>query len=89
MSEFGGLWIHERTQHALYNKLGLGSATLSQLTFLGESDRIFNGKKIALGQQHVPQKSMYGSMFRSFLVRIFSQTRYINARVCNEVEEKM
>ena len=34
MSEFGGVWKHEKTQHALFNYLGLGSATLLQLAFL-------------------------------------------------------
>ena len=36
MSQFGGLWKHEKTQHALYNELGLGCATLLQLAFLGK-----------------------------------------------------
>ena len=34
-------WITEtrkKTQHALYNELGFGSATPLQLAFLGESD---------------------------------------------------
>ena len=37
-SDFGGLWKHEKTQHALYHSLGLGSATLLRLAFLGERD---------------------------------------------------
>ena len=41
MSAFGGLWKHEKTQHALYNELGLGSMTMLQLAFLGESDPNF------------------------------------------------
>ena len=36
MSQFGGLRKREQTQHALYNELGLGSATQLQLAFLGE-----------------------------------------------------
>ena len=37
---------YEKTQHALYNELELGSATLLQLAFLGESNL-----KFPLGQQ--------------------------------------
>ena len=37
LSELGGLRKHEKTQHALYNYLGLGVATLLQLALLGES----------------------------------------------------
>ena len=44
MSEFGGLWKHEKTQRALYNSFGLGSATLLQLAFLGEGDPNFHGR---------------------------------------------
>ena len=40
MSEFGGLWKHEKTQHALYI-LGLGNTTLLQLALLGESEPKF------------------------------------------------
>ena len=35
MSEFGGLGTHEKTQHALYNQLGLDSTTLLLLAILG------------------------------------------------------
>ena len=52
MSEFGGLWKHEKTQHALYNQLGLGSTTLLPLPFLGESD-----PKFPLGQQSVQKNT--------------------------------
>ena len=51
MSEFGGLWKHEKTQHALYNELGLGSATLLQLAFLLESDPNFRWQKCPLVQE--------------------------------------
>ena len=49
MSEFGGLWKHEKTQHALYLRfftLMLGSMTLMQLAFLEESDRNFPWEKL-------------------------------------------
>ena len=49
MSGFGGLWKHEKTQH--FNYLGLGSATLLQLAFLGESDPNFPWDKVPFGQQ--------------------------------------
>ena len=39
MSEFGGPWKHENTQHTLSSRLG--SATLSQLAFLGEGNPNF------------------------------------------------
>ena len=42
-----GLWKHKKTQHALYNILGLGSATLLQLAFIGESDPNFPWEKIS------------------------------------------
>ena len=45
MSEFGGLWKHEKTQHARYNDLRFGSATLLQLAFLRESDPNFPWEK--------------------------------------------
>ena len=44
--EFGGLWKHEKTQRAVCNEIGLGSATLLRLAFLGESD-----PKSPLGQE--------------------------------------
>ena len=53
MSEFGGLWTHEKTQRALFNELGLGSTTLLQVAFLGESDPNFSWEKFLLGQQNV------------------------------------
>ena len=46
MSEFRGLRKDEKTQHALYHQLRLGSPTLLQLAFLGEGDLNFpRGKK--------------------------------------------
>ena len=58
MSEFGGLRKHEKTKHALIIKLGLGSATLLQLAFLGEieSDPNFPWEKIPLEQESVKKK---------------------------------
>ena len=50
MSEFGGLRKHNMTQHALYNSLGLGSATLLELAFLGESDLNLPWENFLLGQ---------------------------------------
>ena len=51
MSEFGGLWEQKprQDQHALYNELVLGSATLLQLTFLGKSDPKFSREKLSIG----------------------------------------
>ena len=50
MLEFGGLWKHEKTQHALYNYLGMDSVTLLQMAFLVVSN---HGKQFSLGQQNV------------------------------------
>ena len=41
MSVFGGLQKHKNTHHARYKYLGLGSTTLLQLAFLGESNPNF------------------------------------------------
>ena len=59
MSEFGGLWKLEKkkTQHALYNQLGLGSVTLMQLAFLGARDQHFPREKIPLGLQCTKYKT--------------------------------
>ena len=54
MSEFGGLWKHEKTRHELYNALGFGSAKVLQLAFLGESDPHWT--KFPLGRQSVEKK---------------------------------
>ena len=72
MSEFGGLRKHEKTQHALYNELGLDSATLLRLAFLVEKRSEFPTGKFPLGQQkctntntcmHFPTKnSPFGSV---------------------------
>ena len=58
MSDFGELWKHKKTQHAL-NKLGLGNATLLQLAFLGESDPYFPWEKLPLGHQSVQNTKYY------------------------------
>ena len=39
---YDGLWKYEKTQRALYNDVGLGSATLLQLAFLEENDPEFS-----------------------------------------------
>ena len=57
MSEFGGLWKHKKTQHALYNSLGLGSVTLLQVAVLGESNQNFQWEKFPLGEQRVQNTS--------------------------------
>ena len=49
MSEFSGLLKHEKTQHALYNELEFGSATLLQLASLGESDLKFPWEIFSIG----------------------------------------
>ena len=53
MSEFGGLWKHEKTQHMHFHWLGLASVTLLHLTFLGGSDLNFPWEKSPLGQESV------------------------------------
>ena len=53
MSEFRGLWKHQKTQHALYNCLGLGSTTLLQLAFLGKSDPNFPWEQLPLRQENL------------------------------------
>ena len=53
MSEFGGLWKHEKIQHALYISLVLGSTTLLQLDFLRKSDPNLPWEKFQLGKQNV------------------------------------
>ena len=50
MSEFGGLRKHKKTQHALYNELGLGSTTVA-------AGFPWGGKKFPLGQQSVKNKT--------------------------------
>ena len=49
MSEFGGLWKHEKTQHAFLLVRGVGSATLLQLAFLREKRPGFPMGEIPIG----------------------------------------
>ena len=74
MSEFSGLWKHEKTQHALCNQIGLGSATVAAGYPLGKLPEFPMGEiPIPLGQQSVQNtqystntiRSVYGGALRN------------------------
>ena len=56
MTEFGGLWKHQKSLPTLCNYLGLVSATPLQLAFLGENDSNFPWDQFPLGQLSVQNK---------------------------------